>query len=93
MNENEKHIQYDIKKKNEDLFRKKTGWGDWCGPEDFSAYKQENTDEILASKARDKLKNMVEKSDLDGYVIQNGIGKLNSKYKTNRVPFPYSIEQ
>lgn len=43
---------------------------------------------MLAAKAREKLKSMVEKSDLDGYVIQNDTGKLNSKYKTSRVPFP-----
>jgi len=36
MQENEKHIQYDLKQKNENEFRRKTGWGDWCGPDDFS---------------------------------------------------------
>lgn len=66
MNENEKHIKYDLKKKNEDSFRKKAGWGDWCGPDDFSQYKKDNSDEVLATKAREKLKLMVEKSDLDG---------------------------
>jgi len=94
MLENEKHIQIDLKKKNQDEFRKKAGWGDWCGPEEFKEFKKENSDEALATRARTRLKEMVSKSDLDGYVIKSeDAGKLNSRFKTNRVPFPYSIEQ
>jgi len=66
LDEKEKKLHKEVAEKNKQDFRKKAGWGNWCGPDDFAEYKSENTLEKIQQKAQEKLKNEVRRPDFDG---------------------------